>query len=162
MGDIKGKHMKRLSVILIILFVVLNASVVFSANIYIPDLKVKSGEIVNIPVMIDKVDNLAGAKLVIKYDAEMLAFKRAGKTKYTSSLMHIVNSKKPGLLIIVMAGATGIKGEKFPILSLVFEVKKNLKNRSATKIKITDIQLMSDKLKDIKCKPFEYSLIVSQ
>jgi len=66
-------------------------------------------------------------------------------------MMHIVNDKKPGKLIIVMAAAKGIKGENFPILNLTFEIKKGLTENQTTIIKIDEVQLMSDQLKEVKC-----------
>ena len=128
------------------------ASSVWSTEIYIPSLKGKSGESIDVPIMLDEVDNLAGAKLVLTYDPEILAFKGGAKTKHTDSLMHIVNDKKPGLLIVVMAGAKGIKGKEFPIFTLTFDIKRGLKGNHTTEIKITEVQLMSDQLKDIKTK----------
>ncbi len=148
-------EMKRISVKLgLIIFVtatLFSTSGAWGTELSIPAVKAKSGQSVDVPVMIDLVDNLAGVKLVMKYDTEILTFKKADKTKQTSSLMHIVNNKKPGTLVIVMAGARGIKGKKFSILSLRFEVKKGLESLT-TKMKIHEIQMMSDKLKDIKCK----------
>ncbi len=131
------------------------ASMIFSAawgtELYIPALEAKSGQSVEIPIMMDQTDNLAGVKLVIKYDADILEFKKADKTKQTSSLMHIVNDKNPGIIVVVMAGAKGIKGKDFPILSMNFEVKKDIKNKKDAKIEIKEAQLMSDQLKDITC-----------
>jgi hypothetical protein len=109
----------------------------------------KPGEALDIPVMIDRVDNLAGVKLVVRYDKQILTYKKGVKTKYTGSLMHIINDKKPGLLIAVMAGARGIRGKDFPILVFTFEIAKDLKDRFETRLDIQEVQLMSDKLKDI-------------
>ncbi|MDM8537927.1 cohesin domain-containing protein [Desulfobacterales bacterium HSG17] len=128
-------------------FIVSNAQ---ATELSIPALEVTAGQTVEIPVMIDKIDNLAGVKLSMEYDPEILKFKKADKTKHTSSLMHIVNDKKPGTLIIVMAGAQGIKGEKIPIIMLNFEADKKVVEKKTTLIKIKEIQLMSDKLKDIQ------------
>jgi hypothetical protein len=134
------------------LVLVFLASSAWSTDLYIPPVKGKSGESIDVPVMLDEVDNLAGVKLVLKYDPEILAFKKGAKTKHTDSLMHIVNDKKPGLLIVVMAGARGIKGKKFSVFTLTFEIKRGLKGNHTTEIKITEVQLMSDQLKDIKTK----------
>ena len=112
---------------------------------------VKSGEIIDIPLIVDEVDNLAGLKLVLAYDPELLVFKKGAKSKETDSLMHIVNDKKPGSLIIVMAGAKGIQGKNFPVFTVTFEAKKGLKENRTTTISITEVQLMSDQLKEIKC-----------
>jgi hypothetical protein len=126
-------------------------SAVTATELYIPEIKAKPGDIVGIPVKIDLVDNLAGIKLVLKYDSDVLAFKNAKKTKETSPLMHIVNDKKPGTLVVVMAGAKGINGKDFSIVVLDFEVKKDVKDKKTAKIEITEVQLMNDQLKDIKC-----------
>ena len=127
------------------------ASFASGAQLYISSLQGKPGQSINIPLMLDEVDNLAGVKIVMKYDTGILTFIKGTRTKQTSSLMHIINDKKPGLLIVVMAGAKGVKGKKFPILNLTFAIKKDLKGSHSTSLEITEAQLMSDKLKDISC-----------
>ena len=134
------------------LITVVRVSTVMGTELYVPALKGKSGQNIDIPIRIDKVDNLAGVKLVLQYDPKILTYKKAAKTAQTSSLMHIVNDKKPGRLIVVMAGPKGIKGKDFSIISLTFEAKKGLTSNHTTAIKITEVQLMSDQLKDIKSK----------
>jgi len=142
---------KYLCLIISVATAILWTSPVFATTIYIPEVKGKIGQSVEIPVMIDHVDNLAGVKLVMEYDYKILTFKDGAKTKESSSLMHIVNDKKPGKLIVVMAGAKGIKGKNFPILILTFEIKGNLTENQTTSIKIKDVNLMSDQLKEITC-----------
>ncbi len=137
-------------VALIAISIILPAAASNATELSIPEIKGKAGQTIDIPIMLDTVDNLAGVKIAIQYDKNLLAYKSATRTKQTSSLMHIVNDKKPGILIIVMAGAKGIKGENFSIFSLKFEVNKELKQEIKTAFKITEIQLMSDQLKDIK------------
>ena len=122
----------------------------YANELSLPDIKAKPGQSFDVPVMIDQVDNLAGVKLVITYDSNALMFKKGSKTEVTSSLMHIINDKKPGTLIVVMAGAKGIEGKKIAILTLTFEVKKELKAIQSTELKITEMQLMSDQLKELK------------
>ena len=121
-----------------------------AVEIRIPPLTAKSGQPLEVPITIDEIDNLAGVKLVLTYDPEILIYKSGMKTKETDSLMHIVNDKKPGLLIVVMAGAKGIKGKDLPIFTLTFEVKKDIKENRTTKISITESQLMGDDLKERK------------
>lgn len=130
--------------------VILPATASSGTEFSIPEINGKAGQTIDIPIMIDTVDNLAGVKIVLQYDKNLLTYKGSVRTKHTSSLMHIVNDKKPGILIIVMAGAKGIKGKNFSIFSLKFEVKKDLKKEIRTAFKITEIQLMSDQLKNIK------------
>ena len=133
----------------------------WGTEIYIPQLTGTPGESIDIPVMIDQVEGLAGVKLVMTYDPKILTFKSGSKTKYTDSLMHIINDKKPGLLIVVMAGARGIKGKDFPILTLKFAINSGLKEDHTVKIRITEHQLMSDKLKDIPCTIRVKPLVIS-
>ena len=132
------------------LVLVLIATPVLGTELYIPAIKATAGNSVQVPIMIDDVDNLAGVKIVMKYDAGLLTYKGAVKTEKTTSLMHIVNDKKPGILIIVMAGPRGIKGQKFSILNLTFDTAKELQKTVKTKFNITEVQLMSDQLKDVK------------
>ena len=121
------------------------------AEIRIPPVTTQSGQPVDILVRVQDVDNLAGVKLVMTFDPEILTFKRGSKTKATESLMHVINDKKPGLLIVVMAGARGISGKDTEIFKLTFDTKGGLKENHTTKVEIKEAQLMSDQLKEIKC-----------
>lgn len=120
-----------------------------ATEVSIPALEVEPGNTINVPIMIDRTDNLAGLKLVLSYDPKILQYRTSAKTSHTASLMHIVNDKTPGRLIIVMAGATGVKGENFPLFTMTFAASGGLKGNHTTRIKIAEIQLMSDKLKEI-------------
>ncbi len=135
--------------LLIVIMSVVWAGSAISAEIFIPATNIKAGQIAEIPVKLDTADNLAGVKIVMKYDADILTFKQADKTKETSGLMHIVNDKKPGILIIVMAGAKGFSGKDIRLFVMSFESKKDLKETKTVKLEITESQLMSDQLKDI-------------
>ena len=147
MGNIAG----RLISLIFISVVILWPSISLAVDLYLPEINAKSGQSIDVPIMIDRVKNLAGVKLVLRYDSGMLKFKKSSKTKKSGSMMHIVNDKKPGRLIIVMAAAKGIKGENFSILNLVFEIKKGLAGKQITLIKIDEVQLMTDQLKEVKC-----------
>jgi len=132
----------------------------WGTELTIPPADVKAGQSVRIPVMIDKTDNLAGVKLSIAYDKTLLTFKKAEKTEHTSSLMHIVNDKNPGLLIIVMAGAKGVKGENFPILFMEFTVSQDIAEKKTVKMEVKESQLMSDTLKDAEHKVSVHPLTI--
>ncbi len=116
----------------------------------IPPTAVIAGETVKIPLLVDKTDNLAGVRLVLSYDTKDLTYAGAVKTSHTAQMMYVVNNKKPGELIIVMAGAQGIKGEKFSILDLSFKAKP-VREKKTSRIEIKEVQMMSDQLKDISC-----------
>ena len=137
------------------------APVASGTELHIPEITARSGQSVDIPIIIDRVDNLAGLKLVMNYDPKILTFKKGVKTKHSDSLMHIINDKKPGRLIVVMAGAKGIGCKDFPILNLTFKVKAGLKGNHVTNIEICDLEMMSDQLKDITCRVKLNPLIIS-
>lgn len=133
------------------LFLLAGAGVASAVEFYIPALKAPSGQAVDVPLMIDEVENMAGLKVVMKYDPKLLTFQKGIKTKHADSLMHIINDKKPGVLIVVMAGARGIKGREFAVMNLWFETRGGLQADQATTIEITEIEMMSDQLKDVPC-----------
>ena len=120
------------------------SGLVGATELRIPPLSARSGQTIEVPILVDEVDNLAGVKLVMSYDPEIMVFKKGAKTKQTDSLMHVVNDKKPGQLIVVTAGARGIKGKNIPIFTLTFDVKAGLKGNHKEKIGITETQLMTD------------------
>jgi hypothetical protein len=155
---------KRRDLSLAVLFVLVSifaSGVAGATELYIPATKSTEGQPVDVPVMIDEVENMAGLKLVMKYDHKLLIFKKGVKTKHSDSLMHIINDKKPGVLIVVMAGARGIKGKEFAVLNLQFEVAGDLKKNQVTTIEISEIEMMSDKLKDIACQVKTNPMIIS-
>ena len=123
----------------------------YAAELRIAPVTTQSGQPLDILIKVQDVDNLAGVKLVMTFDPEILTFKRGAKTKATEALMHVINDKKPGLLIIVMAGARGISGKDTVIFKLTFDTKGGLKENHTTKVEIKEAQLMSDQLKEIKC-----------
>ena len=121
-------------------------------ELYIPELKDVEASRLDIPLKLDQAQNLAGIKLVLAYNKNALEFKKASKTEHSSSLMHIVNSKKPGRLIIVMAGAMGINGHDVTLLTIRFRLKQKVTADLNTLIKITTAELMDAKLKSVKVK----------
>ncbi len=143
------KTPSRIIGLLVVSFLFLSAHPSYGTELAIPPLTAKPGNTLTVPIRIDSVDNLAGIRLVITYDKNQLTYKKAAKTAQTSSLMHIVNDKNPGVLILVMAGPKGINGKDFSIITLTFGVKPGPKGDRTTRLKITESQLMSDQLKDI-------------
>jgi hypothetical protein len=144
--------MKRFSIysIFFAIFIFIETSLAAGAELYIPELKDAEASRLDIPLKLDQAQNLAGVKLVLAYDKNILEFKKAFKTKDSSSLMHIVNSKKPGRLIIVMAGAMGISGHDITLLTIRFRLKQKIIADINTLVKITAAELMNAKLKSVK------------
>jgi hypothetical protein len=127
----------------------LTAGTAGAAEIAVGEAAARAGETVKIPVRARGIENLAGVKLVMTYDAGKLAFEAADKTPLTTSLMHIVNSKKAGRLIVVMAGARGVSAKDGVILDLRFRVPDGETAANTTRIQLREVQVMSDQLKEI-------------
>ena len=125
-----------------------------------PYTQVSSGESFQIPIKIDEVENLAGLRLVVKYDADMLEYEQSIQAKAVESLMHISNNKRPGLVIIVMAGAKGIKGKNCPLLWIQFKAKPDLKKKHELKLEVANLQLMNEQLRDLKAETQMNSIVV--
>jgi hypothetical protein len=147
-----GYNWPRTLVSLLILFVVFTSSLACAMELRIPRVKGKSGRDIRVPLVIDQTTNLAGVRLVLHYDKEILTYKNYGMSKETQSFMNVVNDRTPGTLIVVMASARGIQGKEITLLSLYFTVKKGLKGKQSTAIEMpSGQQFMSDEPKDVEC-----------
>jgi len=132
----------------------------YALTLTTPNMQVSSGDSFQIPIKIDEVENLAGLRLVVKYDADMLEFEQSIQAKAVESLMHISNNKKPGVLIIVMAGAKGIKGKNCPLLWIQFKAKPDLQKKHELKLEVANLQLMDEQLSNLKAKTKMNSIVV--
>jgi len=119
------------------------------AQLIFSEMSVNPGQKIEIPVLLNNVPNMAGIKLAFKFDKDLLTYVKSEKTKTTASLMHIVNDKHPGKLVIVMAGARGVAVNNQPVMNLFFSVNKNIPKQVDTRFKVTELQLMSDSLKEL-------------
>lgn len=72
---------KLVCVVIYGVITIFSASAAWGTEISVPAITAKAGESVDIPVMLDSVDNLAGIKLVMKYDTEILTFKKGEQNK---------------------------------------------------------------------------------
>jgi hypothetical protein len=131
---------------------VVGGSPVLGAELTVPFIQAKAGQDIRFPVVVDKIDRLAGIKLIIHYTKELLTFTGGVRSQSTDSMMHVVNDKIPGKLIVVMAAARGIGGNDITLITLNFSVKKGLAGSAEAVVDIADVQLMGDDLKDIPCK----------
>jgi len=125
---------------------------VFGAELKTPVISGVNGEIVKLPVTVDKVEKLAGIKLGLAYDTNILKFIKVDKTSYTANMLHVVNDRMPGKLIIVMASAKGFAGVNADLVEISFELLKDVKPEDKLTLKITEVELMGDDLKKIDVK----------
>ena len=121
----------------------------WAAKVLLLAVEAEPGKQIEVPVKLEGVQNLAGMKLVLTYDGEMLQFQKERKPVVAQSLMHIVNPKIQGKLIVVMAGAKGIQVKNGPIIYLIFKVSDKIGTRKKILIKIEEAQLMTDQLKNL-------------
>jgi len=144
---IKTKIIFSLAAMLLIIFQM--TALAEEAKLLIAPIEVQTGQSFVVSVTIDRVEKLAGVKLSLQYDENVLIYEKSEKT---IPLMQVVNDKEPGKLIIVMAGAKGISGKKMELLSLHFKTAASLEEKIVTKIQMIGIELVSDQLKAIPCK----------
>lgn len=98
---------------------------------------------------IANVKKLAGLKISLTYQNQLLKFIDATKSSETSSFLHVVNDKSPGKLIIVMASAKGISGDNIPLLHMNFRLLQN--HDDSLDFKVTGCELMDETLQKIPC-----------
>lgn len=134
------------------ILLVITAQIAAGAELRIPFVAGTHGEVIVLPVTVDKVEKLAGIKLAMTYDANIVKFIKATKTPYTSNMLHVVNDKVPGRLIIVMAAAQGFSGENVELVELSFELLKDIKKEAKVILQITGVELMGDDLKRIEVR----------
>ena len=107
-----------------------------------------SSKPLSLSLVIDDAKKIAGMKVTIAYDKDVLILKGADKSKATGSFLHVVNDKYPGKIIIVMASAKGVSGVNVELCHIDFE-KKTGNNTSETKISVIQLQLMDENLVEI-------------
>jgi hypothetical protein len=131
-----------------------------ATELYIPPVEARPGEEFNALIMIDRVENLAAVKLVLRYDPLIITYLRGKRTRHTDNFMHLINDKRPGYLILVMAAARGIRKSDFSLAEFTFLVNKGINNLVKSRIWITDLELMSDSLEEISCESRDSELAV--
>ena len=131
-----------------------------TVELSIPKIVGRYGSVIKVPFKINHVDNLAGIKLSIEYDNSVLKYKKIRKSDNAKSLMHTVNDKNDGKLIIVAAGAKGISLNDQSIFELHFKISKKIESPQITTLNITDGELMTEKLINIpyRTKPLNINL----
>jgi hypothetical protein len=139
----------------------MGGSLSHGAELYTAPAWMNKSSLINIPIIIDQVNDLAGIKLIVTYDKDVLKFKEGQKTPISQSLMHIINDQKPGRLVIVLAGARGVSGKDISFINLIFTVEKPFKNPGSTKLEIPEVQLMTEQLKEIPCTVRAKTFLVS-
>lgn len=101
-----------------------------------------------ISLVISRAEKLAGVKVTVSYDKELLFFAGATKSAATSAFLHVVNDKTPGKIIMVMASAKGISGDNVVLLQMEF-TKTAKAVGSQPKLAVTELQLMDENLKEV-------------
>ena len=137
--------------VLAVLIMLFGTTAAGAATLSLVPVAASSG--LKVTVQADTVADLAGAKLVLVYDREALAFTEARKTPATASFMHVVNPRKPGEVIVVLASAKGISGDKLPLIEAEFSLLRKKKTGEMATVRIERCELMSEKLQAIPCSP---------
>ena len=139
------------SIVLAALIMLFGTTATGAATLSVVPVAASSG--LKVTVQADAVADLAGARMVLVYDQETLAFTEARKTPATASFMHVVNPRKPGEVIVVLASAKGISGDKLPLIEAEFSLLRKKKTGEMATVRIERCELMSEKLQAIPCSP---------
>lgn len=140
---------RNIHLIIAVLSIASFLSDAFGAELIVGSTNGTPGQEIAVPLSIKPADSLAGLKLMLGYDSEILEFTRADKSPAAASMIHVVNNREPGRLIIVMAGATGIQGQHVALLSLVFKIREQIRTSMRTYVHLLDVEAKSDQLKTI-------------
>jgi hypothetical protein len=122
-----------------------------TAELVIPAVEACEDQMVAIPIKMRNAGNLAGVRLILEYEPRHLAYDHAAKTTASNAFVHVVNEKRPGVLIVVMAGAKGIEQQDYTLLHLYFQARKTTAGRVVSKIRIHEFEAMDDQLKRLEC-----------
>lgn len=125
----------------------------FSVGAELTAQKIEKKETNTVEIKISTVDatDLAGIKVVLHYDLKKLQYKNLAKSKDTKAMMHVVNDKNPGILIIVMASATGQKTANFDLFSISFDKLAEPDKQIPLEIEVKNVEMMSASLVEIPC-----------
>ena len=146
----RGSRRVRRAVLYSLLIAVVFASPLVAATLEFSQSKTTPR--LHYTLSIDKVSKLAGLKIVVNYPKTQIKFIDARKLEPTSSFLHVVNSKQPGRLIIVMASARGVSGSDLALLDLSFSRLQRGMKPVRGQLSISTCQLMSETLKKISCE----------
>jgi hypothetical protein len=109
------------------------------------------GDKVRLKLVLNDVPNLAGLKVVLGYDADLMEYVGFRKAPVADTLMHMVNPKQKGRVIVVMAGAQGIALDNEPVMEVILQLKE-LSGQdipATTKVRILEVEAMADTLEPI-------------
>lgn len=104
-----------------------------------------------IPVTVSNVEGLAGAELVLRYDAAFLDFISARTTLLTNDFILSSSVRSPGRLAISMASPTGLASAKGTLLELKFHIRSTAALGATTEIFWDQLNLF-----DAETKPMPY------
>lgn len=93
-----------------------------AATLSIPKIQGKKGEMVSVPVEIKEAKGIAGLKFTFVYPKDILSYKNYKVSPLIKDKQVLLNSREPGQLILVMAGAEGIKEKEGILVTFDFDV----------------------------------------
>lgn len=141
-------------------FALPGSSSAVAASLQIAPVVIPGGQSFALPVNIDKVNKLAGIKVVLEYDSTCLIYEKTEKSEKTSQMMQVVNDREPGKLVVVMAAAKGISGKALGVFSVYFTSPPGIREKIITKIRVSEVELVDDELKVIPCKLSESQIML--
>ena len=130
----------------VFIFILPTTSLADSVNLSLT--ATKNDENIELSLVVEHAVKIAGMKVTLSYDKKSFILSGVEKSDATSSFLHVVNDKYPGKIILVMASATGISGNKITLCRFRFK-RTETTPKSESQISITQLQLMTEDLTEI-------------
>lgn len=144
-----GHRMRTAGCSLLLLSSLLLVQLALATDLIVTSATATPGQQISLQVLLQPGSHVAGLKMTIGYDADVMTFVRADKLADANGMMYVVNDRQPGKLIVVMAGAKGVETPKVALLDLVFQIRQPIHNDMNTHVHLMDVEAKSDQLKSV-------------
>lgn len=133
-------------------FLLLHVTQVQAAKLLIAVQTTEAGSpTTSLRVSVKDAPDLAGLKFVFEFNRNNYTYKEFDKSATTESMLHVVNDKYPGKLIVVMASATGQPTPDAELFTLRFSQIVSTLKPADLGFKVSKTELMSAHLAQIPC-----------
>jgi len=138
----------------LLLLSVLSAS---AATLMLPERQGPPGSLVQIPIVFDDIENLAGLEAILKYDTSVLEFVRLDSLGYSAEMIH-ADRVRENELAIGIAAPIGLDANTGTLIGLTFRIRTSAAIGSATEITWQKSTLYNEQVELIEHE-FEHGVV---
>ena len=119
---------------------------VFCANTYgvqisVPEITAAPGSEITVEIIADDVTGIAGGKIVLEYDPEVLTAKSTRKMDLFGDLLLVESLEVAGEVRLAMAGVAGLAGGSGTIIEVDFDISPDAMGSSSTALNLSEVEL---------------------